>query len=146
MRVHLAARPGVLIGVAFHLAVDRGVLISVLIGAALYLAVRPGVLIGVAPVDSIATVQFCNEAVLLRLAVRPGVLHEYMVFAARLCVLDEVNVEITWRSLGAHLEATWRLHGHHLEATWRPLGDHLEATWSTSRPKRRPEGPPEYPS
>ena len=50
--------------------------------------------------------QFYNEAVMLRLAVRPGVLHEYVVFAARPGVLIEVDLEITWRSLGAHLEST----------------------------------------
>ena len=77
-----------------------------------------------------STMQFCNEAVMLRLAVRPGVFHEYAVLAARPGVLIEVNLEITWRSLGAHLESTWRPLGDHLESTWRPLGGHLEI-WRT---------------
>ena len=77
--------------------------------------------------------QFCNQAVMLRLAVCPGVLHGYAVFADR----PGVHLESTWRSLGVHLEATWRAFGGHLKVTWRPLGGHLEATWSPSWPKRR---------
>ena len=59
--------------------------------------------------------QFCDEAVMLRSAVRLGVFHEYFVFAAR----PSVHLEVTWRSLGDHLE-------QQLEFTWSPLGGHLE--------------------
>ena len=67
--------------------------------------------------------QFCDQAVMLRSAVRLGVFHEYFVFAAR----PGVHLEVTWRSLGDHLEATWSSLVEHLEATWRPLGKQVGA-------------------
>ena len=44
-------------------------------------------------------IEVCNQAVLLHLEVRPGVLHEYVAFAAR----PGVHMESTWSSLGGHL-------------------------------------------
>ena len=72
--------------------------------------------------------QFCDEAVMLRSAVRLGVFHEYFVFAARPGVLIEVHLEMIWRSLGEHLVVNWRALGVHLEAIWRPLGAQVGPT------------------
>ena len=79
--------------------------------------------------------QFCDEAVMLRSAVRLGVFHEYFVFAAR----PGVHLEVTWRSLGDHLEQqlefTWSPLGGHLEAMWRPLGAQVGPTDAQKPPR-----------
>ena len=41
---------------------------------------------------------FCNQAVMLQLKVRPGVLHEYAELAAR----PGVHLEITWSATGQY--------------------------------------------
>ena len=74
--------------------------------------------------------QFCDQAVMLLSAVRPGVFHEYFVFAAR----PGVHSEGTWRSLGDHLE-------QQLEFTWSPLGGQVVAHFGCLEAKlelRRP--------